>query len=170
MRLNIDLKLKFFFIVVIMIIDMICFFKVPFCIPLYLRIFKSMEALREKLQIKSEALNMLGKQLEMCNKEKIEYKKMIDTLYDKNLSLKKMLYVQQNHVDAEDENNLLYASGSLFSGTTSPNTNTATVKQANSKSRNQKLSHKNQYLTSVDTRSIPSLFNDIDSDVCFLFV
>ena len=126
-------------------------------------LIKSIEALREKLHIKSEALNMLGKQLEMCNKEKIEYKKMIDTLYDKNLSLKKMLYLEQNHVDPEDENNLLYASGSLFSGTTSP----VNVGKQAKQPRSQKSALKAPYLTksSVDTRSIPSLFNDIDSDV-----
>lgn len=110
---------------------------------------------------------MLGKQLEMCNKEKIEYKKMIDTLYDKNLSLKKMLYLEQNHVDPEDENNLLYASGSLFSGTTSP---INVGKQAKQQQRSQKSTLKAPYLTksTVDTRSIPSLFNDIDSDVSHL--
>lgn len=116
---------------------------------------------------------MLGKQLEMCNKEKNEYKKMIDTLYDKNLSLKKMLYLQQNHVAgdaAEDaENNLLYASGTVFSGTTSPNgKQAATSSSKQRQSNNNKSMLKAPYLTSkssADTRSIPSLFNDIDSDV-----
>jgi hypothetical protein len=65
---------------------------------------ESPETLREKLQIKSEALNLLGKQLELCNKEKIEYKRLIDTLYDKNLLLKKSIYFKENEVDADDEN------------------------------------------------------------------
>ena len=69
-----------------------------------------METLKEKLQIKSEALNLLSKQLELCNKEKMDYKQLIDTLYDKNLSLKKSLYFKQNQVDPEDENFFYHSS------------------------------------------------------------
>ncbi len=60
--------------------------------------FKSIDTLREKLQIKSEALNMLAKQIELCNKEKSEHKRLIDQLYDKNLALKKSLYFKENEV------------------------------------------------------------------------
>lgn len=66
----------------------------------------SIETLREKLQIKSEALNLLAKQIELCNKEKSEHKRLIDTLYDKNLSLKKSLYFKENEVIEDQELNL----------------------------------------------------------------
>jgi hypothetical protein len=51
------------------------------------------------LQIKSESLLLLSQQLENSSKEKDEYKRLIDTLYDKNLTLKKKLYNEQDVVD-----------------------------------------------------------------------
>jgi hypothetical protein len=61
--------------------------------------------LREKLQIKSEALSLLGKQLELCNKEKQEYKSLVDVLYEKNLQLKKNIYLlkEKNQLDRFDD-------------------------------------------------------------------
>lgn len=41
---------------------------------------------------------MLAKQIELCNKEKSEHKRLIDQLYDKNLSLKKSLFFKENEV------------------------------------------------------------------------
>lgn len=132
---------------------------------------ESVETLHEKLVIKSEALNLLGKQLELCNKEKNEYKRLIDTLYDKNLALKKELYYQQqNQIDPEDENFLhLAKSGSLFSGSSSPNTKTNSKSPPPPQShgfllkahRSKKPSSSN---TAIDARSTSSLFNDIDSE------
>ena len=66
---------------------------------------KSIETLRDKLMIKSEALNLLAKQIELCNKEKTDYKRLIDTLYDKNLTLKKSLYFRENEVNTTTINN-----------------------------------------------------------------
>ena len=54
-----------------------------------------MNDLKEQLQIKSESLLILSQQLENSVKEKDEYKRLIDTLYDKNLVLKKKLYNNQ---------------------------------------------------------------------------
>lgn len=126
---------------------------------------------------------MLGKQLELCNKEKNEYKRLIDTLYDKNLSLKKTLYYQQQQgqMDADDESSLLHmtASGSLFSGVSSPGSaqvkaNTAST-ALNAKSQhhfllrspksNPKKSSSATAGSATDTRSTSCLFNDIDSEV-----
>ena len=52
--------------------------------------------LKEQIQIKSESLLLLSQQLENSIKEKDEFKRLIDTLYDKNLILKKKLYNQQH--------------------------------------------------------------------------
>jgi hypothetical protein len=121
----------------------------------FIKIFKSSEALREKLKIKSEALNLLGKQLESCNKEKIEYKRLIDTLYDKNLSLKKSLYFKQNQVDAEDEN--------FFQLNAMP---LAPSKSSNFlDDRHLKSSKKYQANSISPNNSTATLFNDIDSEV-----
>jgi hypothetical protein len=51
--------------------------------------------LKEQIQIKSESILLLSQQLENSRKEKDEYKQLIDTLYDKNLVLKKKLYNNQ---------------------------------------------------------------------------
>ena len=100
---------------------------------------KSIETLREKLQIKSEALNLLAKQIELCNKEKTEYKRLIDTLYDKNLSLKKSLYFKENEVEYADNlhdsssfnsalnNNKQRKQNSKFFNKLSPNSSTTTL-------------------------------------------
>ena len=103
-----------------------------------------MESLREKLQIKSEALNLLAKQLELCNKEKVEYKRLIDVLYDKNLSLKKSLYFKENEVD---EN---------FFPTENSNQSTKPRKEA-------KITKSLSPYSSANC-----LLNDIDSEVCSL--
>ncbi len=50
------------------------------------------ELLKEKLQIKTESLLLLSQQLENLVKENHEYKRIIDTLYDKNITLKKKLF------------------------------------------------------------------------------
>ncbi len=117
---------------------------------------KSIETLREKLKIKSEALNLLGKQLDLCNKEKIEYKRLIDTLYDKNLLLKKNLYFKENQIDADDEN--------FFSNkkdTISTNRLTESSSKIN-KSSNLTVSN----ISSISpNNSTNCLFNDIDSEV-----
>ena len=60
------------------------------------------EILKEQLQIKSESLLLLSQQLENSIKEKDEYKRLIDTLYDKNLILKKQLYNEQ-HESSKDK-------------------------------------------------------------------
>lgn len=74
----------------------------------------SIDTLREKLQIKSEALNLLAKQIELCNKEKSEHKRLIDTLYDKNLSLKKSLYFKENEVIEDDPQNSSLSHSATF--------------------------------------------------------
>jgi hypothetical protein len=126
---------------------------------------KSVEILREKLVIKSEALNLLGKQLELCNKEKNEYKRLIDTLYDKNLFLKKSLYFKENQVDPEDENFLHLAnSGFLFSSSATSSAKQSQQQLQTSKSNKSKKSA----LQTPDTRSTSCLFNDIDSEVIIL--
>ena len=92
---------------------------------------------------------MLGKQLELCNKEKIEYKRLIDTLYDKNLLLKKSIYFKENQIDAEDEN--------FFSAKDDP---TSKLNKGN------KLNIPN--ISSISpNNSTNCLFNDIDSEVGF---
>ena len=116
---------------------------------------QSIESLREKLQIKSEAINLLGKQLELCNKEKLEHKKLIDTLYDKNLSLKKSLYFKENRVDAEDEN--------FFELKNQPSDMSSNTNPAKHKKNNTHLNLSNSTSPNISTAS---LFNDIDSDVC----
>jgi hypothetical protein len=112
--------------------------------------------LREKLQIKSEALNLLSKQLDICNKEKIEYKRLIDTLYDKNLLLKKNLYFKENQIDADDEN---------FFDTKKDTHSTNRGNQTSSKLGNSnKLAVLNMSSISPNN-STSCLFNDIDSEV-----
>jgi Txe/YoeB family toxin of Txe-Axe toxin-antitoxin module len=100
--------------------------------------------LREKLQIKSEALNLLAKQIEICNKEKTEYKRLIDTLYDKNLTLKKKLYFKENEV--EDSNEL--ADSSSF----------------NSAFSQKKLAKKDTNIQLSPNNSTSTLFTDIESE------
>ncbi len=107
--------------------------------------------MREKLRIKSEALNLLARQLEQCNKEKIEYKQMIDTLYDKNLSLKTALYYRENEVDVIDEN----------FGSNINNNNSFSFNSAANKHRKLKSS---KSFTPMNPPSI-TLFNDADSEV-----
>ena len=53
--------------------------------------------LKEQIKIKSESILLLSQQLENSRKEKDEYKQLIDTLYDKNLVLKKKLYNNQQY-------------------------------------------------------------------------
>ena len=113
--------------------------------------------MREKLKIKSEALNLMSKQLELCNKEKLEYKRLIDTLYDKNLSLKKSLYFKQNQVDAEDENFFQLNSMPLVG-----------MKNMSTSSNNHSdKSKNNKYLNPISVSpnsSTTALFSDIDSE------
>ena len=112
--------------------------------------------MREKLKIKSEALNLLGKQLDLCNKEKIEYKRLIDTLYDKNLLLKKNLYFKENQIDADDEN--------FFSNKkdTIPTNRLTESSSKINKSNNLTVSN----ISSISpNNSTNCLFNDIDSEV-----
>ena len=110
-----------------------------------------------QLKIKSEALNLMSKQLELCNKEKLEYKRLIDTLYDKNLSLKKSLYFKQNQVDAEDENFFQLNSMPLVG-----------MKNMSSSSNNHSdKSKNNKYLNPISVSpnsSTTALFSDIDSE------
>ncbi|CAF1040162.1 unnamed protein product [Brachionus calyciflorus] len=77
---------------------------------------ETIETLREKLLIKSESLKLLSRQLEQCNKEKNDYKRLIDQLYDKNLSLKKTLFFKENSTSntQNDFNNNLESNSSLF--------------------------------------------------------
>ena len=137
---------------------------------IHISTFKSVDGLREKLQIKSESLNLLGKQLELCNKEKLEYKRLIDMLYDKNLSLKKNLYLikESNQIEnlMDDENNFF----------ASLNSNTNNNRQSSSNNKLQSNSVSNINLSkSADNKglspnsSINSLINDIDSEVNVLF-
>ena len=105
------------------------------------------------MQIKSEAINLLGKQLELCNKEKLEYKKLIDTLYDKNLSLKKSLYFKENQVDAEDENFFELKN------------KTADLGSSSGHAKHKKNNHLSLSNSTSPNISTASLFNDIDSDV-----
>ncbi len=90
---------------------------------------------------------MLARQLEQCNKEKIEYKQLIDTLYDKNLSLKTALYYKENEVDIGDE---IYSDNKQRSSF-----NSAARKQTKMKTS------KSFALSSAST----TMFNDIDSEV-----
>jgi hypothetical protein len=53
--------------------------------------------LKEQIKIKSESILLLSQQLENSRREKDEYKQLIDTLYDKNLVLKKKLYNNQQY-------------------------------------------------------------------------
>ena len=116
--------------------------------------------MREKLQIKSEALNLLGKQLDLCNKEKIEYKRLIDTLYDKNLLLKKNLYFKENQIDADDEN---FFDIKKDISTTRLNDTSSKLNKSN------KLTVSN--ISSISpNNSTNCLFNDIDSDVIDVFL
>jgi hypothetical protein len=121
---------------------------------------KSIETLREKLKIKSEALNLLGKQLDLCNKEKIEYKRLIDTLYDKNLLLKKNLYFKENQIDADDEN---------FFNNKKDTISTNRLTEASSKiNKSNNLTVSN--ISSISpNNSTNCLFNDIDSEVKSIF-
>jgi hypothetical protein len=116
--------------------------------------------LREKLKIKSEALNLLGKQLDLCNKEKIEYKRLIDTLYDKNLLLKKNLYFKENQIDADDEN---------FFNNKKDTISTNRLTEASSKiNKSNNLTVSN--ISSISpNNSTNCLFNDIDSEVKSIF-
>lgn len=111
--------------------------------------FKSIETLKEKLQIKSEALNLLGKQVELCNKEKLEAKRLIDTLYEKNLALKKMLYLKQNQFDGNEDD--LFDFGP---------TGHLTISSNNTK---QKKSTSNRLFT-LRNSNVNSIFNEIDSE------
>ncbi len=96
----------------------------------------------------------MSKQLELCNKEKLEYKRLIDTLYDKNLSLKKSLYFKQNQVDAEDENFFQLNSMPLVG-----------MKNMNTDSNHHHLNKsKNKYLNHSPNSSTTALFSDIDSE------
>jgi hypothetical protein len=125
-----------------------------------LQSIQSLDSLREKLQIKSEALNLLGKQLELCNKEKIEYKRLIDTLYDKNLTLKKTLYFKENDVDANDENIMHTTLTSSVSMTNSDISKKHTKLLTSSGIGARKLINKSASgLIAGNT-----LFNDIDSE------
>lgn len=72
---------------------------------------ETIETLQEKLNLKTESLQLINRQLEQSNKEKNEYKRLIDQLYEKNLSLKKTLYFKEN---SPEEGNL-ESSSSLFS-------------------------------------------------------
>jgi hypothetical protein len=121
---------------------------------------ESPETLREKLQIKSEALNLLGKQLELCNKEKIEYKRLIDTLYDKNLLLKKSIYFKENEVDADDEN-FFHDNNHLSLRLNNSNKHGKKNINNNSLNSNKKLTIANSKSPSNSTNR---LFNDIDSE------
>lgn len=89
----------------------------------------------------------MAKQLEQCNKEKIEYKQLIDTLYDKNLSLKTALYYKENEVDIIDDN---FSTNSF---------NSAANKQRRMKTS--KTFHTPLNLNSGST----TIFNDVDSEV-----
>jgi hypothetical protein len=110
--------------------------------------FKSIETLKEKLQIKSEALNLLGKQVELCNKEKLESKRLIDTLYEKNLALKKMLYLKQNQFDGHEDD--LFDFGP--SGHLTNLNNTKHKKTSSNK------------LFTLRNSNVNSIFNEIDSE------
>jgi hypothetical protein len=114
---------------------------------------ESIDVLREKLQIKSEALNLLGKQLELCNKEKQEYKQLIDMLYDKNLTLKKNVYLlkENNNLDILDDENFL----SETNHSNTPNLSSIN----NNKAKNLRAVSPNAFMN--------NLVNDIDSNVIF---
>ncbi|RNA12614.1 coiled-coil domain-containing protein [Brachionus plicatilis] len=76
---------------------------------------ETIETLQQKLHIKTESLQLLNRQLEQCNKEKTEYKRLIDQLYEKNLSLKKTLFFKENSPEQGDYSSNLESSSSLFS-------------------------------------------------------
>ena len=125
---------------------------------------KSVESLREKLKMKTDALQLLGKQLELCNKEKSEHMRLIDTLYDKNLSLKKSLYFKQNQADATRD---LPATTHethethFFFQTTAIAADKPTSKA--DKSVNKKKPTPVSHLSPASSSN--ALFNDIDSEV-----
>ena len=93
--------------------------------------------------------------MELCNKEKVEYKRLIDTLYDKNLLLKKSLYFKENQVDAEDEN---FFNTNIGEHSITSHRLTETSKQT----KTNKLTIPNSISPNNSTNC---LFNDIDSEV-----
>jgi len=90
----------------------------------------------------------LGKQVELCNKEKLEAKRLIDTLYEKNLALKKMLYLKQNQFDGNEDD--LFDFNSTGHLTSSNNSK-------------QKKSASNRLFT-LRNSNVNSIFNEIDSE------
>lgn len=119
----------------------------------------SIETLREKLQIKSEALNLLAKQIELCNKEKSEHKRLVDTLYDKNLSLKKSLYFKENEV-IEDN----FESHSSVPHSATFNSALNHEQQRNPKNNNSKLLAIPVFNKFSPNSSSTNLFSDTESE------
>lgn len=78
---------------------------------------------------------MLAKQIEMCNKEKSEHKRLIDQLYDRNLSLKKSLYFKENEVmeDAFETGSNISHSATFNSATSLGQQQRNAVKKENSR-------------------------------------
>jgi hypothetical protein len=92
----------------------------------------------------------LGKQLELCNKEKQEYKCLLDSVYEKNVSLKKNLYLlkERSQIDCFDDQQ----------------------KPTNKKNQNSYYGSNHKNRNKVEMHDDPSDFekNDIDTEVYYL--
>lgn len=104
-------------------------------------------------------MNLLAKQIEICNKEKFDHKRLIDTLYDKNLSLKKSLYFKEN--EAHEEN-----SESFFGIKPSLTYNSLSLKQrkSNNKVDTDRFLNIPLFNKHSPNESTNSLFSDTESE------